>query len=99
MGAGCLHILNRWSCVANEDCPCKREQYQKNMRATLSQSICVQCGTKLDIGLGFDSASHSAKENAPALTPTHEGTCAVPNPSSSANQVASQSIQEDVYHV
>jgi hypothetical protein len=69
------------------------------MRATSSQSICVQCGTKSDIGLGFDSASHSTKENAPALTPTHEGTCAIQNPSSSANQVASQSIQEDVYHV
>jgi hypothetical protein len=79
LGAGCLHILNRWSCVANEDCPCKREQYQQNMRAASSQSICVQCGTKLDIGLGFDSASHSTKENAPALTPTHEGTCAIPN--------------------
>ena len=69
------------------------------MRATPLHSICVQCGTKLDIGLGFDSASHSTKENSPALTLIHEGTCAIQNPSSPANQVANQSIQEDVYHV
>ena len=36
-GAGCLHILNRWSYVANKDCPCKGQQYQHNTRATSSQ--------------------------------------------------------------
>jgi hypothetical protein len=50
---------------------------------------------KVRYWIGFDSASHSTKENAAALTPTHEGTCAIQNPSSSANRVVSQSIQED----
>ena len=54
---------------------------------------------KVRYWIGFDSASHSTKENVTALTPTHEGMCAIQNHSSSANRVVSQSIQEDVYHV
>lgn len=60
------------------------EQYQHNTRAAPSQSISVHSDTKSDIGLGFESASHSTKEKAHALTPTQEGTCAIQNPSSPA---------------
>lgn len=51
------------------------------------------------IGLGFESTSHFTEGNAPALTATQEGACAIQIAASPANQVGSQSIQEDVNQI